>query len=322
MDFPISVPSVGLVGGKFVDEDPLAGTPGSLIPAQWGNAVTLELLNVITAAGLAPDEQDNTQLLSALRLIGRAPTLLVDTGAANAYTAANSPALTALPATGYMQKVRIGNANTGASTYAPDGLAARPIYGLGLQPLQGGEIPAGVAVFMYLVQAGVNSGNGAWILIESLGGAQQIPNGTKSHHAVATGQVPTETVGGSALVATQSLVNAGVDDATVVTPKKLRAGFSISLGINGYIAFPTWMGGLIIQWGQSPTAVLAGGGVVITLPIAFPNNFYRGIPFYDLAGSTSVDVTTLVLHKASLSSVKVNNTSSNTTTPSFIVWGN
>ncbi|MCR8931920.1 MULTISPECIES: hypothetical protein [unclassified Pseudomonas] len=69
MDYPISVPSVGLVGGKFVDEDPLAGTPGSLIPAQWGNAVTDEIIHVITGAGLTPDELNNMQLLAAIKAV-------------------------------------------------------------------------------------------------------------------------------------------------------------------------------------------------------------------------------------------------------------
>lgn len=67
MDFPISVPGIGLVGGKFVDENQLTGTPGSLIPAQWGNGVTEEILNVISAAGLAPSEALNNQLLAAIR---------------------------------------------------------------------------------------------------------------------------------------------------------------------------------------------------------------------------------------------------------------
>ncbi len=52
MDYPKSVPGVGLVSAKFVDENPATGTPGSLIPAQWGNSVTQEILNVILGAGL------------------------------------------------------------------------------------------------------------------------------------------------------------------------------------------------------------------------------------------------------------------------------
>jgi hypothetical protein len=160
-----------------------------LIPAQWGNAVTDEILNVIQAAGLTPDEVQNNQLLAAIRLLDKQPVLLNDTGVANAYTATNAPALTSLPAKGFVQRVVIANANTGPSTYAPDGLAARPIYGLGLQPLQGGELPAGIAVLMYLVQAGVNGGNGAWVLIESLGGSAQIALATKSMHALQFSQL-------------------------------------------------------------------------------------------------------------------------------------
>lgn len=191
MDFPISVPSIGLVDGKFADEDPLAGTPGSLIPAQWGNGVTLEILNVIEAAGLQPNEFNNAQLLLAIRNIiqGAESRVLTDTGVAGAYTAANPIPLVAQPATGFIQRVRIASPNPGTATYSPDGIAARPIYGSGLQPLQGGELPTGVAVFMYLVQAGVNSGNGAWILLKSLGGSPQIAPATKSQHAVQLGQV-------------------------------------------------------------------------------------------------------------------------------------
>lgn len=71
MDYPISVPNIGLVGGKFVNEDPFTGTPGSLIPAQWGNAVTDEIVNVIEGAGLTPAEANVTQLLAAIRLINK-----------------------------------------------------------------------------------------------------------------------------------------------------------------------------------------------------------------------------------------------------------
>lgn len=71
MDYPKSVPSAGLISGKFVDENPLTGTPGSLIPAAWGNGVTSEILEVITAAGLTPSESHLAQLLSAIRSISR-----------------------------------------------------------------------------------------------------------------------------------------------------------------------------------------------------------------------------------------------------------
>uniref|UniRef100_UPI003F583D6A hypothetical protein n=1 Tax=Pseudomonas purpurea TaxID=3136737 RepID=UPI003F583D6A len=62
MDYPKSVPSAGLVNGAFVDENPVAGTPGSLIPAAWGNGVTEEITNVIKAASLVPSEGDSSQL--------------------------------------------------------------------------------------------------------------------------------------------------------------------------------------------------------------------------------------------------------------------
>jgi hypothetical protein len=66
MDYPKSIPGVGLVNGGFVDENPLAGSPGSLIPAAWGNSVTQEILNAIRAAGLTPDEARTDQLATAI----------------------------------------------------------------------------------------------------------------------------------------------------------------------------------------------------------------------------------------------------------------
>lgn len=69
MDYPKSVPNVGLVNGNFVDENTTTGQVGSLIPASWGNAVTSEILNVLKAASIAPDEQSNDQLYKAINKI-------------------------------------------------------------------------------------------------------------------------------------------------------------------------------------------------------------------------------------------------------------
>lgn len=69
MDYPKSVPGVGLVDGKFIDENTTTGQVGSLIPSSWGDAVTDEILAVIQAAGLAPDEHNNAQLVQAIGLL-------------------------------------------------------------------------------------------------------------------------------------------------------------------------------------------------------------------------------------------------------------
>jgi phage-related tail fiber protein len=69
VDYPKSVPSVGLLDGKFVDENPVTGQVGSLISAEWGNAVTLEILNVLRDASIVPDESDYNQLSFAISKI-------------------------------------------------------------------------------------------------------------------------------------------------------------------------------------------------------------------------------------------------------------
>lgn len=69
VDYPKSVPGIGLVNGKFVDENTASGTPGSLIPSTWGNSLTDELLNVIEAGGLEPSELERDQLLEAIRAL-------------------------------------------------------------------------------------------------------------------------------------------------------------------------------------------------------------------------------------------------------------
>lgn len=193
------------MNGKFADEDPLVGTSGTLIPAQWGNDITLEILHVIEAAGLVPDEDNNAQLQAAI----------------------SSIISTAVP----------------AAT----------------------EVAAGKALLASQVDAETGTDNAK----------SMTP--LRVFQAIAKKVVQaTEAVFSWAKIATQALTDAGVDDATIVTPKKLRWGLSYSLGLNGYVAFPSWLGGWILQWGSVLDGTADATGV--PFPMAFPTVVYKVIP--------------------------------------------
>lgn len=81
----------------------------------------------------------------------------------------------------------------------------------------------------------------------------------------------TETRAGVASVATTTEVSSGVVDTKFVSPLKLIGGMSSSFASNGFIKLPSWMGGLIFQWGTVNCA--ANSLTTVTLPIAFPSGF-------------------------------------------------
>lgn len=166
MDYPKSVPSVGLVNGKFVNEDVVAGLPGSLIPATWGNDVTDELLNVVKSAGLEPSETDATQLLQAVKKLSQAgeDKHAADVGAANLYIANYVPAITTLK-DGLVLRFTAGNANTGASTFAPNGLLPKPLVSLAMSTLRPAEIVGG-SLCSVVYCAALDS----WLLVYASGG--------------------------------------------------------------------------------------------------------------------------------------------------------
>ncbi|MFJ4250688.1 hypothetical protein SAMN04488483_2764 [Pseudomonas helmanticensis] len=195
MDYPKSLPGTGLVNGRFVDENPLTGAIGSLIPAQWGNAVTEEVLNVIQSAGLAADEQDNAQLKSAIE---------------QKITQSVVPVAS-------VQDAEQGTDNVKRMT-----------------PLR---------VFQAIAKRVVQA---------------------------------SESIAGVAKTATQAQTDGGADNTTIVTPKTLRFGFSASLTTNGYIVFPTWLGGFIIQWVGIST--LGIQGAYSSFALAFPNTCLAVFP--------------------------------------------
>jgi hypothetical protein len=110
---------------------------------------------------------------------------------ATAYTASNTLPLNELPnVNGVLQNFKATIANSGSATYAPDGLAAAPIFGLGGQPLQGNEIVAnGIVTLTSYVGPLLNSGALCWILSDCTGGELQVAVATQSQHATQFSQL-------------------------------------------------------------------------------------------------------------------------------------
>ena len=107
----------------------------------------------------------------------------------------------------------------------------------------------------------------------------------KTQFDAKTGQA-TETVAGIAEICTDAELLAGSSDAVVATPLKLRLGFASSFAARGYVAFPTWLGGVVIQWGNETTVT---GSTVINLPYAGMANCYAVVGTADQSLSGDIE---------------------------------
>ena len=293
-------------GANVLSQSDFAALPALNSGFQAGTAISAQLNKVwrqssVMSAVLAqfivnnsgqPAVDDGTtaallaNLNGAIRALTRQQVVLADTGSANAYAAVNVPAIAALPtSSGLVQSVSVANANTGASTYAPDGLAAKPILGMGLSALQGGELPAkGVATLLYVVAPTVNNGNGAWVLIECTGGAQQIAPATASQHAVQLGQVSQMQTISATVAANALMLTAGP------TLLSFRAvALTSGVPVQAWIPIPLTL--------SVPSGATLGtvGGQVSSLALLVAYN--GGAPVLcvaNVAGGLNLDETTLI----------------------------
>lgn len=135
----------------------------------------------------------------------------------------------------------------------------------------------------------------------------------------------TESATGVARIATQQQVIEGANDASFITPKKLRAGFSMSLATNGFVAFPSYLGGLIVQWGtvigvgQATNASgVAGPTRTVTLPATFPNEIFAALASMRFNTMTTGSAFTPGVIPLSNSQISVQNNYTNS--PGDITW--
>ncbi|MGU2475967.1 pyocin knob domain-containing protein [Pseudomonas aeruginosa] len=378
MDYPKSVPGVGLVNGKFVDENQATGQVGSLIPSAWGNAVTDEILAVLAEGGVVAAEGNNSQLKTAIKNIITASSIAWAKITGKPTTLAGYGITDAL---GCRVAVEVEEAGVSWNTIVAGGLYPKII--LGTNP--DGPGPALHFYCRTYVRIPVAGGSGAlqqfaepygtptsvgqmywrglngttwtpWVkVMDSTDAASQADaeGGTEASrwmsslrvfqamvkYGLGATSLPTLTtvadsttpsglyqVAGSAtglpvaedgfidirrggaglvsqryfsrtssraffrrgngslgawdeflhtgLLASQAEVDAGADDRKYLTPKKLRWGFAISLATNGYVVFPSWLGGLVIQWGKVATPS-ADTEYSATFPLAFPTAVFN-----------------------------------------------
>lgn len=83
-------------------------------------------------------------------------------------------------------------------------------------------------------------------------------------------KVATYTAAGIAAFASAAEVNAGTIENKTVNPATLRFGFQVLKAPTGYIKFPDWLGGLVVQWTKTPT-LNTSAPYVWSYPIRFPN---------------------------------------------------
>ncbi len=115
-------------------------------------------------------------------------------------------------------------------------------------------------------------------------GADDTTTVTPLKMAVALGSLlkqATEATFGIVRIANQAETDLGTNDEKMVTPLKLRYGFSASFTSRGHIALPSWLGGLVVNWGLEagiPAATDSPGSVGptrdATLSLAFPNQSF------------------------------------------------
>ena len=250
MDYPKSVPSVGLVNGQFVDEDVVAATPGSLIPAAWGNGVTQEILNVVQAAGMTPSEASNNQLLAALRSAALFTTAAqFDSGRSAATCEFVQRALGSYAsARGIAGAAQLTAADVGCSI----GLGGNAAYTVTLP--DAAAVPSGATISLHCR-------NSAAVTVASKTGTQISPQGAYLASIVMNS-------GESANFVRESGVWVMYGTAGI----KYSAAFGVQMNSPGYQRLPS---GLIMQWVVGASD--ANGNMTLSLPIRFPSSILGGI---------------------------------------------
>lgn len=237
---------IGTQDGLFLGGNPATNTKGTVVTAAWLNAVQEELAQAVVGLGGTLNPADNGQLLNAMLILQQSRSANAG-GTADAITATYTPSPTAL-ANGMLLFVRASAANTTTTpTFSPNGLAAKIIVKGAGGALVAGDI-AGAGQWLGLQY---NQTLDKWVLLNPATGAS----------TVTAANDPTYADNSTKPASTGWIRGAMSAIATA-------AGFAVSLTSPGYIKLPSWLGGVIFQWGLSSSS--GSADVTVTFPIAYP----------------------------------------------------
>ncbi|SEC24433.1 hypothetical protein SAMN05216178_3957 [Pseudomonas saponiphila] len=253
--------------GEFTEGNPGAGVAATLLKAAWLNAVQRELVHLVEGAGLTLDAADDSQILKAiqaiqvnastwLKLSGK-PTTIAGFGITDAFTKLETTSA-------IQQKIADLVASSPAALDTlkelADALGNDPNFATTMTNALAGKASKATTLSGYgITDAYAKSGTYSKSELD----AALVPLGQAS-----------EVNRGTAKVANLAQMLADTDDSVIVTPKKLRWGFSISLAANGYIVFPSWMGGLVVQWGSGTSSGATAENLSVAMPLAWPTGSF------------------------------------------------
>lgn len=100
-------------------------------------------------------------------------------------------------------------------------------------------------------------------------------------------RVATETTDNSTRISTTAWIRTNIQSLVsgCIAAVATAAGFAYSFGSIGYLKFPSWLGGVIIQWGNDASASTYSS---TAYPVVFPNTVYQVLAtVYQVSGGSA-----------------------------------
>lgn len=270
----------------YKDGNKGAGIPATDLNASVLNAMQEEIANVIEGAGAALNPADNTQLLQAINSLVKGPAdkivRVASTAAINlAAPGANIDGTVMVAGDTFLEKDNATLANRGI--YVWNGAAVPATRDPSAD--NGAELFGGMII---RVKEGAVNADSNWQVTNDgvvTVGVTGLTFQKVGASAVITAASNPTFIDNSASAASTSWVRSAISALAVA------AGFSYSFTPNGFLKFPNWFFGFVIQWGStSAVGVVEADISPTTFPLAFPNACFKVVATKKMTSGVNDDV--------------------------------